>query len=1333
MTIKNTKLKSIIAILAVILCAALAISVASCGKKGESPSVSESSDRSETTSEISSETTSEKESEYESESESGSESGSTDTSTETYRIRWVEDEDAEFIFDGATPRTAKAGDTIAFGLRVSPYYEGNPVVKAGSAIVEMRADGKYVFTVTGSVTVSVEGLKRANAVISGLGTQKNPYKISNASQLKTFSDSINAGLKKYKEAYIDLMADISLNGETISPIGTDASSYFMGKFNGNGHTISNFNVDATQGLIGFFGYVVTAEIKNLDIRTDFTIQPSSELASSLANLIIGGVAAYNIGSDIINCSYSGNFSLVSNLSGVNVFFGGICGFMQGYSDEYTASISYSRVSGSIKSIGNNSVYAAGGLAGTIYGTSSAAPASIYNSTFSGEISGNIENAGGIVGYLREQSSVANCLVTGRVNAEIKGVSTNAGTIAGKTDNETAITRVVSGASVKCSFSSDDGVQDVFGGLLYNDGYLGIDDRKGVIKDAYQTKNATDVNAVCELVGWNKADWTVKGGEIIPLYDENAKRNIHAHFIFGTEVTKVGQDGNPLTLTEDTLTTEAVIPVYWCYDGGSGMNNFTADDGRISYGYFFDASFTERVPSSYLLTNDVDIYVGFADYSDIAGDYYLTLQENKDNSIKNVEVHLVFDDNGKMTMSFDGIVAYYMYVFTGETIMIKDGYFAYIQYPTLAKKYELTVDYYCDVVEGGNSLKIYDNVFFTKESNREISANKLNKAMGVWYDADGSVYTFHSDGSGTIEYASGSSGQEMFSYTCSGDSVTIKLGTKTGYAVISADGNSLECTTLGFTVTKADIFKGLWESNFANKKVIDFDGKGTVIYNGESFEYVIDGSEASFGDGITAKFNSDGLLVVTDNNKETVYGKEGSYIGVWRETLLDYTMILNGIGKDGYGTGKDSNNINFTYVATKDGNDIIVNMYYRTTLYGMFNEIASKYDDSVLLAMAGYYFQSGMIVDDFNMCYYDPLKGAWNATDGATYEFNGFGEYNINYNTSDGKLWQAQGFVDVTKDGKTEKVRYKYNRATATAEFTYGGVKYSVSLGDDGIVINKVICKAPDEVSTYKYHVGDDILEFNGKSSVGLGKVKVTSEGVETEYDYTLETSANTMTATVISGGKELYKLVFVSGKGTVYKNGANVTDKSGLYHKIIGKTYLISGEMTFYANGLLNMEGHVKGMFADFEADIYYVDENNISVGYDGNLLYYVSYVNENTLALLDSSNQVKGVLTVPDGLQGKYEAADGSTLELDGRSKSGYVNAVMTLTVIEDYDGEKESVEYTYVYKDENGELFVYELDRSGEEDVLIKKYKISETKTDGAKEFKNDDRTLYLSEITE
>ena len=74
-----------------------------------------------------------------------------------------------------------------------------------------------------------------------------------------------------------------------------------------------------------------------------------------------------------------------------------------------------------------------------------------------------------------------------------------------------------------------------------------------------------------------------------------------------------------------------------------------------------------------------------------------------------------------------------------------------------------------------------------------------------------------------------------------------------------------------------------------------------------------------------------------------------------------------------------------------------------------------------------------------------------------------------------------------------------------------------------------------------------------------------------------------------------------------------------------------------------------------------------------------------------------------------------------------------MTLTVIEDFDGEKEEIEYVYVYKEENGELFAYEVDRSGEEDVLVKKYKISETKTDGAKAFKNETSVVYLSEISE
>ncbi len=156
-------------------------------------------------------------------------------------------------------------------------------------------------------------------------------------------------------------------------------------------------------------------------------------------------------------------------------------------------------------------------------------------------------------------------------------------------------------------------------------------------------------------------------------------------------------------------------------------------------------------------------------------------------------------------------------------------------------------------------------------------------------------------------------------------------------------------------------------------------------------------------------------------------------------------------------------------------------------------------------------------------------------------------------------------------------------------------------------------------------------------------------------------------------------------------------------------------------------------MFADVEVNVIYVDENYVSLSVDGTFCYYICYIDENTLAIVDSSWQTLGVLTVPDDYQGTYAADDGSVVQFDGRSKSGYSYAYMTLTVTEEDDGEEEEVEYVYVYKEEDGELFAYEVDRSGDEDVLVKKYKISKTKTDGAKEFKNETSVVYLSEISE
>lgn len=152
--------------------------------------------------------------------------------------------------------------------------------------------------------------------------------------------------------------------------------------------------------------------------------------------------------------------------------------------------------------------------------------------------------------------------------------------------------------------------------------------------------------------------------------------------------------------------------------------------------------------------------------------------------------------------------------------------------------------------------------------------------------------------------------------------------------------------------------------------------------------------------------------------------------------------------------------------------------------------------------------------------------------------------------------------------------------------------------------------------------------------------------------------------------------------------------------------------------------------------DVYYVDANYVSLYVDGTFLYYVGYLDDNNAVILDGNKQTVTVITIADEYAGTYTAADGSTIELDGRSKgSEYMYAYATLTLVEDVDGEHETTEYMYAYKVVDGEICVYDIDKSGEEDALVLKYKISFTEVEGAKAFVSEDGsvTIYLVEAGE
>lgn len=1253
----------------------------------------------------------------------------------TARIRWSDDEAVTFVFAGTTPKNVAVGTLVEFGLRVSPYYVGEVKVYAGSKECTLGANGKYSFTVEKSVTVSVEGLRYDDAKIKGLGNAKSPYLISNAAQLKAFADSINAGEDKYAKAFVALTADIDFNGETIEPIGGQ-KTYFQGEFDGRGHVVSNFNLDGDEGIAGFFGYIATATIKNLTIDSDIEV----EAINKQYNYILGGIVAYNMGGDIVNCNFKGSYTVTASLPDDNiVYLGGIVGFMQGYGTEYTATTSFCSVQADLVSNGQSSLYAIGGIAAATYGPNNASPAYVNNCSFVGNVEGRNKYAGGIVGYLRSDSAVANCYVDGKIEARSGGDASYAGGIVGASDNEAAISSSVAIGTLSSSKQiGEDEVSDI-SGLIFRNGFNEIDTRKAVLFKAYYTQDgivtdgktysANSLADLSELLGWVVADWKEEGGAILPVYSDTATGNVNVKFVFGRNVTKEDSDGNPLTQSEDTVTITDVVPIYYIY-GGSGMNNFVADKegaddtkNMVSYGYFFDAACTQRIPSSFLITSDITVYVGFADYSEVEGDYYAVLQTLKNNEIYNAELHLIFDNNGKMTMYYDGIIADYMYVYNGEKLLVKDAYFAYIAYTTTSG-YSLLADYYADI--DGNVLNIYDNLFFTSEKNNVIVARKQNAAMGTWYTSDGATYTFLSDLTGSRTNANVT---ETFTYSCNDNVVTITIGSTRIIASITSGGMSMKSTSAGLELEKRDIFSGKWESSFNRIETITFDGRGGVTYKGTTYEYVLDGEKATFG-SIEATFDENGLLVVKDGEVSTTYGRDGSFIGTWTDTLHDYTIVLDGIDKDGYGTGRDSNGVSFNYVAEYDETGtLMVNMYYRTSLYGMFNIVVGK-DGSEMLELAGYYFETGMIIDDFYMSYYDPYYGTWNGTNGVTYIFNGFGSYNVDESTSQGK-WLVKGFVTVEKDGKTSEVEYYYNKKTGEATFTIDNVTYVAKLDGNGILVNEVVFKAPDYASQYEYHVGDAVLHLNGKSAVGLGKATLTTaDGVE-NYDYTVDGDIVTLT----KDGVTVYVITFANGGATIEKDGVKVDD-FGLYHKLVGKEYLLSDDNTFKITAAMDINGITKGVFAGIEVDVYYVDANYVSLYVDGTFLYYVGYLDDNNAVILDGNKQTVTVITIADEYAGTYTAADGSTIELDGRSKgSEYVYAYATLTLVEDVDGEYETTEYMYAYKVADGEIYVYDIDKSGEEDALVLKYKISFTEVEGAKAFVSEDGsvTIYLVEAGE
>ncbi len=154
-------------------------------------------------------------------------------------------------------------------------------------------------------------------------TTSTVTEIATVDELKAFAAAVNAG-DTFSGKTVKLTADIDLNNEPWTPIGTSANP-FNGNFDGAGHTISNLYIsDATAGYIGLFGKIGTSAEGAHNQVTNLTIC-NVEL---YGNTYVGGIVGDAFVVDFDNCHITGSISIKADDDSQN-YFGGIAGHAYG--------------------------------------------------------------------------------------------------------------------------------------------------------------------------------------------------------------------------------------------------------------------------------------------------------------------------------------------------------------------------------------------------------------------------------------------------------------------------------------------------------------------------------------------------------------------------------------------------------------------------------------------------------------------------------------------------------------------------------------------------------------------------------------------------------------------------------------------------------------------------------------------------------------------------------------------------------------------------------------------------------------------------------------------
>lgn len=257
----------------------------------------------------------------------------------------------------------------------------------------------------------------------GAGTLSAPYRIGKAADLALLAKQVNEG-NIQSGVYFILTADIDLAGHNWVPIGTNASRYFAGHFDGRGYAIKNMSIEtnatADEG-VGLFGSVngndYTAHspvVQNFTLAgATITVDPNGGDRKMVRAGFVAGFAGLNTTLANIHVTTGSKRStmiinnVLGNTSGVNYFIGGIVG---------DCAITYAG-------------YTEGGDRGVTLRNHYVDADITVNSKGSPTQTSYQHNVGGIVGRLRfSHRPLENCTYSGQINAPQCTISPSIGAV-----------------------------------------------------------------------------------------------------------------------------------------------------------------------------------------------------------------------------------------------------------------------------------------------------------------------------------------------------------------------------------------------------------------------------------------------------------------------------------------------------------------------------------------------------------------------------------------------------------------------------------------------------------------------------------------------------------------------------------------------------------------------------------------------------------------------------------------------------------------------------------------------------------------------------------------